>query len=181
MKKISLVSIISLIILFAGSGYLAAQSSQGQSTHDLLITVNILEWYNLSIGEAAITFDDQAPDVSETPGTVSIAANENPVSVRVFAILIPGNSLSLTVNAPNDLSKGSGTDIGIDAISWTASGDTGYVNGTMSKGVDVEAGTWTGSIVHWHVGNFIYFFARDYTTQEPGTYTATVTYTLSST
>jgi len=180
MKKVFLFSLISLIVLFVGSGYLAAQPSQGQSTHNLLIQVNIAEWYDLSIGETAITFDDQAPPVSATPGTVSIAANENSVSVRVFAILVPGNSLQLTVNAPNDLTKGTGTDIGIEAISWTATGD-GYVAGIMSKTTNVTAGSWSGAVFHWHPGTFDYLFARDYTTQEPGTYSATVTYTLSST
>jgi len=179
MKKISLFSIISLIVLFAGSGYLAAQPSQGQSTHDLLITVNILEWYDLSIGETAITFDDQAPPVSATPGTVSIAANENSVSVRVFAILVPSNSLQLTVLASGDLVDGTKT-IGIEAISWSAGGD-GYVAGIMSKTTNVTAGSWSGAVFHWHTGTFDYSFARDYTTQEPGIYTATVTYTLSST
>jgi len=176
MKKVLLFSLISLIILFIGTGNLIAQLS---NTHDLTITVNILEWYDLSIGETTINFDDRPPTTLPPP-QASILADENPVSVRVFAILIPGHSIQLTVNAPNDLTKGSGNDIGIEAISWTASG-TGFKDGAMSNGVDVLAGEWSNGWYHWHEGNFEYFFARDYTSQEPGAYEATVTYTLSST
>ncbi|MDW3227252.1 MAG: hypothetical protein PHR93_07270, partial [Acidobacteriota bacterium] len=69
--------------------------------------------------------------------------------------------------------------IGIGAISWKATG-TGYVDGAMSTSGNITAGSWSGSILHWHEGSFTYSFLRDYTTQAPGTYTASATYTLSA-
>jgi len=176
-KALSLLPIIGLLLL-AGSSNLLAQS-QNQDTQDVTFQVQLFEWYDLYIAQTTITFTDRPPTVGNPPTNVSIAANENPVDVRVFAIILPGDTLSLTVKANGDLKKGSGSDIGIDAISWTATGD-GYQAGTMSTSTDVTAGTWTSAIFHWHTGTFSYFFARDYQNQEPGTYTATATYTLSS-
>ncbi len=177
-KTLTLLSVAGLLFLVGNVNVMA--QSQNQDTEDVTFQVTLYAWFDLYIANTTITFTDQAPNVANPPQNVSIAANENPVNVRVFAIILPGDTLSLTVRANGDLTKGSGSDIGIDAISWTATGD-GYQAGTMSTSTDVTAGTWGSAIFHWHTGTFSYFFARDYQNQEPGTYTATATYTLTST
>lgn len=172
-KSISLLLTLGFVFFLCGSGKLLAQD-----TADLNISVTLLAWYDLNLGETAITFSDMEPTPGNPPDNVSIEANEGAVSVRVFAVQSPSIGLQLTVLANGDLS---GTEtIDIDAISWTTTGD-GYQDGTMSSTTAVTAGSWgSGSILHWHEGTFTYFFERDYQTQPPGTYTATVTYTLSS-
>ena len=168
MKKT--LTILSVVLLAAGGLF-------AQSTKNLTMTVNLSAWYDLSLSAASISFTDVAPDIQAVPGTKSIAANEGAVSVRAFAVTGAGKTLSLTVKANGDLVSGSDS-IGIGAISWASTG-SGYVNGAMATS-NVTAGSWSGSILHWHEGSFTYSFLRDYTAQAPGTYTASATYTLSA-
>ena len=168
MKKT--LTILSVVLLAAGGLF-------AQSTKNLTMTVNLSAWYDLSLSAASITFTDVAPDIQAVPGTKSIAANEGAVSVRAFAVTGAGKTLSLTVKANGDLDSGSDS-IGIGAISWASTG-SGYVNGEMATS-NVTAGSWSGSILHWHEGSFTYSFLRDYATQAPGAYTASATYTLSA-
>ena len=167
MKKT--LTILSVVLLAAGGLF-------AQSTKDLTMTVNLSAWYDLSLSAASISFTDVAPTAAAAPATASIAANEGAINVRAFAVTEKGKKLSLTVKANGDLVSGSDT-IGIGAISWASTG-SGYVDGAMAAS-NVTAGSWSGSILHWHEGTFTYSFLRDYTTQTPGSYTATATYTLS--
>ena len=175
MKKLLSLALALGLIAFVGTN----SSLYAQDTETITFNVTLAEWYDLFFDQTTITFTDVQPTPSPSPGTASIPADNGPVSVRVFALLLPASSLQLTVRANGDLAKGSGSDIGIDAITWTATG-SGYQAGTMSTATDVMAGSWSGSIVHWHTGTFSYLFARDYENQEPGTYAATATYTLSA-
>ena len=168
MKKT--LTILSVVLLAAGGLF-------AQSTKNLTMTVNLSAWYDLSLSAASITFTDVAPDIQAVPGTKSITANEGAINVRAFAVTGAGKTLSLTVKANGDLVSGPDS-IGIDAISWTSTG-VGYVGGAMAKS-NVTAGSWSGSILHWHEGTFTYSFLRDYATQAPGAYTAFATYTLSA-
>lgn len=169
MKK-NFIAILGLAVILTGGLF-------ADTTKDVTMTVTLNAWYDLSVGAATVTFTDVQPTVSATPGTQSISANEGPVSVRAFAVIKSSDTLKLNVAAATDLADG-GTTIGIGAISWTATG-SGYAGGTMAK-TAVEAGSWTGSILHWHEGAFTFKFLRDYTTQAPGSYSATATYTLSA-
>jgi hypothetical protein len=173
MKK-TLLAILAVLVVLAGTGLFA------QSTKNVNMTVTLSAWYDLSIGVASLTFTDVAPDFVASPTNTSIGAVQNPVSVRAFAITTAAQTLKLSVVANSDLTAGTAT-IGIGAITWTASGDAGYVAGTMVKSAGgATAGSWTGSVLHWHEGSFSYFFLRNYVNQAPGSYTATATYTLSA-
>ena len=169
MKKT--LTILSVVLLAAGGLF-------AQATKNLDMTVNLSAWYDLSLGAASISFTDVAPTAAASPAAVSIESNEGAVTVRAFAVTGIGKTLNLTVKANGDLTSGSNT-IGIGAISWKATG-TGYVDGAMSTSGNIKAGSWSGSILHWHEGSFTYSFLRDYTAQAPGTYTASATYTLSA-
>ncbi|OQB54580.1 MAG: hypothetical protein BWX98_02275 [Candidatus Aminicenantes bacterium ADurb.Bin147] len=168
MKKT--LTILSVVLLAAGGLF-------AQSTKDLTMTVNLSAWYDLSLSPTSISFTDVAPTAADSPAAVSIKSNEGAVTVRAFAVTGSGKTLSLTVKANGDLTSGSNT-IGIGAISWASTG-SGYVDGAMATS-NVTAGSWSGSILHWHEGSFTYSFLRDYTTQAPGDYTASATYTLSA-
>lgn len=145
-----------------------------QESRDVTFQVTLLEWYDIYISPTTITFTDVAPDISQTPPTRSIAANENPVDVRAFAIIVPSSSLRLTATANGDFHP----TIPASTVSWTASGD-GYQPGSLQNGTAVTVGQWSGSILHWHEGDLSFSFARDYVNQEPGTYSITATFTLS--
>jgi len=168
MKKT--LTILSVVLLAAGGLF-------AQSTKDLTMTVNLSAWYDLSLSPTSISFTDVAPTAADSPAAVSIKSNEGAVTVRAFAVTGSGKTLNLTVKANGDLTSGSDT-IGIGAISWKATG-SGYVDGAMATS-NVTAGSWSGSILHWHEGSFTYSFLRNYTTQAPGAYTASATYTLSA-
>ncbi len=175
MKKLTVIAFaVGFLFLIGTNKPLLAQSTQ-----DVTFQADLLAWYDINISQTTITFTDQVPPVQPNPGTATLTGNPNPVNVRVFAIVLPSSSLQLTVRANGDLTKGVGSDIPISAISWTVTG-SGYQAGTMSTSTDITSGQWTGSILHWHAGTFTYLFARDYANQEPGNYTATATYTLSS-
>lgn len=169
MKK-TLTLIIGLAVVLMG-----ALTAQAADTVNVNMTVNLKAWYDLSITKTTVTFADQQPDISATPGTKSLNG-DGAVAVRAFAVTGSGNTLKLNVTAADDLKDG-GKTIGIGAISWTASG-IGFAAGTMAK-TAVEAGSWGSAVLHWHEGSFTFSFLRNYATQEPGDYSATATYTLS--
>ena len=175
MKKIlSCILIIIGTVFFCGQGSLYAQLP---ITHDIDITVTLMAWYDLNIDVTTLTFTDTAPTPGPTP-TASLAPSEGQVSVSAFAIMFPAAALSLTCAAGADLTKSTGTDIGADAITWTGGGP-GFVNGTLAT-TSQSVASWASGVFHWHQGTLDFVFNRDYANQEPGVYTATITYTLSA-
>lgn len=169
---------LAALLVIGGNGLFA------QTTKDVTLTVSLSAWYNLTIGAAAVSFADESPATFDAaPANKTIAGSPANVNVAAFAVCAAGQTLKLTVKAGTDLTTGGGTPltIGIGAITWTASGDAGYVGGAMTTApAGASAGSWTGSILHYHTGTFNYSFLRNYTNQAPGTYTATATYTLSA-
>lgn len=159
---------IGLLLIAANSPLLAQQSK------DVTFQVTLAEWYDLYIGTNTVTFTDVAPTPGATPGTVQIAANENPVAVRVFAIMIPTSPLRLTVTAADDFHS----TIPASTVSWTVTG-AGYQSGSLQANNPVTVGEWSGSIFYWREGQLNFTFLRDYVNQEPGSYSITATYTLS--
>ena len=173
-KTLSCILIIVGAVFFCGKGNLYAQLP---ITHDIDITVTLAAWYDLNIDLSTLTFNDTAPTPGPTP-TATLVPVEGPVSVSAFAIMFPAAGLSLTCVAGDNLSKGSGTDIGAGAITWTGGG-AGFVNGSLATTSQAVA-SWASGVFHWHQGTMDFVFNRDYVTQEPGVYTATITYTLAA-
>ncbi|HAR36545.1 MAG TPA: hypothetical protein DCR87_06550 [Acidobacteria bacterium] len=171
MEKKGLRTLGLAIVLLVLAGFSPVMAQQ---TRDVTFQVTLAEWYDLYLGTNTVTFTDIAPTVGQTPGTVQIAANENPVAVRVFAIMVPASSLSLTVTAASDFHS----TVPASTVSWTVSG-SGYQAGSLQAGTAVTVGQWTGGVFHWHEGQLNFSFLRDYVNQEPGTYSIVATYTLS--
>ncbi len=171
MKK-TLTLTLGLLVVLAGG--LMAQTVDSKTVN---MTVNLKAWYDLNIGSATLTFEDQQPDISATPANKDLVATEGPVDVEVFAVMKKSDTLRLVVSA-TDLDSGDAT-IGIGAISWVATG-TGFSSGTMATS-NVTAGEWASgaSAIRWQTGTFSFKFSRNYETQEPGDYSTTATYTLS--
>lgn len=125
----------------------------------------------LTIDKTSINFPNA------NPGTVSlIPANEGAVSVTASAQIDTGSTATLTVTAGGDLVSGQDR-IPINNVSWKATGDDGFVSsGTMSK-ENQSAGTWTKSGTY--TGAFSFYLANSWS-YATGTYSATVTYTITA-
>lgn len=97
----------------------------------------------------------------------------NPGSTPRFAMV--------TVVSPASLVNASGDTLPISKISWTtggngdAAGSQPFGNGTFSGGTQTLSSGWERN--HWLEGCYRFRYAND-TIVPPGTYTATVTYTL---
>jgi hypothetical protein len=124
----------------------------------------------LTINTTSISFP------SANPSVVSIHANENPVTVTANVQIEDGKTATLTALAGGDLVSGSNT-IAINTVSWTADADSGLIAGTMSKTTSVPAGSWTQSGTY--TGAFSFFMANSWS-YATGTYSQTVTYTVTA-
>lgn len=150
---------------------LAYAGSVDQVTTDIIVM--IASGATLTLGTNAINFPDANPDTTSV-----IPATQNPVSVtcRITGAFL--SNVTLTVQAGGNLVSG-GNSIPINQVSWTAVG-SGFTAGTMSSTTPVQAGSWAiflGSPTY--SGTFSYFLQNSWS-YATGTYTATVTYTLTA-
>ncbi|MFZ0929254.1 MAG: hypothetical protein WAN11_11675 [Syntrophobacteraceae bacterium] len=130
----------------------------------------------LTINTASISFPNADPGV-----VPNIPANENPVSVTANVQIDDGSTATLTALAGGDLVSGS-DKIAINNVSWTVTGSAGntggLVAGTLSKDNPVLAGSWTQSGTYT-TGSFLFFLANSWS-YATGTYSQTVTYTITA-
>ena len=166
MKTLKILALVLAAVMLLG----AAEAFAASTTANLDINAAVSSRAKLTLGQATIHFVDADPD-----NTSSIAATENGVTVGVKARTASAASVTLQVSSAADLASGSDS-IAISNITWTAAG-TGFVGGTMNKSAAQSAGSWTGRVNQ--NGTFSYFLANSWN-YAPGTYTATVTYTLTA-
>jgi hypothetical protein len=142
---------------------LAAQTSTNT------LTVNVGSLARLSLSPTSLAFPDA------DPGTVpQVPALPGPITVTVKARAGRNAAVTLTVQANGDLRSGL-TTLPASLITWTATG-AGMTSGTL--GTDATTvGTWTGSGVRSGTQRFQF---ENRWTHPSGTYTVTLTYTLSS-
>ena len=124
---------------------------------------------DLTLSTTAITFASADPDT-----TPSIPAAVVTLTYRIRG----GGSISyrITVMASDDLRSGSAT-IPVSLVTWTATPAPPFQNGTMSRtaaqtlasGVSTSQGSKTGYVV---------FSLENRWTHNPGTYTASIAFTL---
>ena len=141
-----------------------------QNSRDATLTANVNAMARLSLSSLTLAFADADPDtVPQVPSTTG------PIAVEAKARAFQGEAITLTVAADDDLR--SGTDvIPASALSWTASGP-GFVSGTLAVGVAQTVGSWANSGVH--AGTLTWVLANSWT-YAPGTYSLTLTYTLTA-
>jgi hypothetical protein len=164
-KKLSVIIIMFFSLFCLVTGALAAQD-----TANLTVNAAVGARAKLTLGVNTINFPDEDPDL-----VASIPANENAVNVNVKVRTDAASTSTLTHKAGGDLVDG-GKTITIDNVTWTATG-AGYVAGTMSTSSDEAAGSWDGP--GNFSGTFSYFLANSWD-YEPGSYTASSTYTLTA-
>jgi hypothetical protein len=165
MKKLCLVMAFVVCSFWVVGGAFAATD-----TENLTINAAVSARAKLTLSDNTINFIDADPDVTDP-----IPATENAVTVEVKARTGALSDVTLTHRASGNLIDGAKT-ITIDNVTWTATG-AGYVAGTMSTGSDVAAGSWTGP--GDYDGTFSYFLDNDWA-YEPGSYSASSTYTLTA-
>ncbi len=149
---------------------LAGPAHAVTATQNLTVNATVSATASLTLGSGSINF--AAANPTTTP---SIAANENAVSVTANAQTSSSGAVTLTCLAGSDLTAGSNT-IAISNVTWTATG-SGFAAGTMDKTTAQSAGSWTGSGAH--SGTFSYSLANSWS-YASGSYTATITYTLTA-
>jgi hypothetical protein len=124
----------------------------------------------LSLSSTTLAFPDADPDT-----TPNIPAAGGPITITAKARTTIGSTVTLAVQAANDLKSGLDTILATQ-MQWTSTG-TGFVAGTMSRtaaqtvGLWTSSGSWTGSQTYTLLNSWNY---------ATGTYSTTLTYTLSA-
>ena len=154
-----------LLAVVSGPPVRAANLSR---TATATATVNAVA--KLSLSSNSLAFPDADPDT-----TPSIPASGGALVITAKARTTIGSTVSLTVRASDDLRSGLDRILATQ-LTWTATG-TGFVDGTMSKTAAQPVGSWVSSGM-W-TGSQAYALANSWT-YSTGTYTTTLTYTLSA-
>jgi hypothetical protein len=157
-------SFLVVVLIVAGSLPAAAQTSNAT----LNASFNGLA--RVSLSTATLTFPDADPDT-----VLSIAASQGPVTISAKARTSVNGAVTLTVQASDDLRSGLNT-IPASSITWTASGP-GFTSGTLSSTSAQMVASWVGSGVRSGTQSF---FFRNLWSYATGTYTLTMTFTLSA-
>lgn len=164
MKKAVWSAFVAVAVLIVA----APASAQNTDTKTVNVTVNVSARAKLTLGASAVTFADADPDT-----TPSITAAAITVDAKVRTA--PGGSSTLTVLADDDLTSGTDT-IAISNLTWTAGG-TGYAGGTMDATTAQTLGSFSGPGNHGGTQTYALVNSWSYAT---GSYTATITYTLTA-
>jgi hypothetical protein len=157
-----------IAMLAVAVALIASDASAQSRTATLNVPVNGLA--RLTLSTNGVSFPDSNPDlVPQIPGV------PGPLVITVKARATLNATIRLSVLASDDLRSGVRT-IPASNITWTATG-AGFVLGTLNRTTPQTVGSWIGSGVRTGSQNL---FFRNVWTHPTGTYTLTMTYTLSS-
>jgi hypothetical protein len=152
------------LVVLPGVAPAAAQSDTAT------LNASISSQARLSLSTLSITFPDADPDT-----VPNIPALPGPVTITAKARTSVNGAITLTIQASDHLRSGLDT-IPASQITWTATG-SGFTNGTLSAASAQVVAAWTGSGVHIGTHAFVFRNLWSYAT---GTYTLTMTFTLSA-
>ena len=133
-------------------------------------TVTVSALAKLTLSSTTLAFPDADPDT-----TPSIPASGGALTITAKARTTIGNTVTLAVQATNDLKSGLDTILATQ-LRWTATG-TGFVAGTMSRTAAQPLASWTSSGSWTGTQSYTLVNAWTYAT---GTYSTTLTYTLTA-
>ena len=142
----------------------AAQTSTATLSADLGAVAS------LTLSAVTIAFPDADPDL-----VAQIPATGGPLLITAKSRASAAAQVVLSVQAADDLRSGV-TVISASNITWTASGP-GFVAGTLTTSSAATVAAWTGSGIR---SGSQQFFFRNLWTHPTGTYTLTMTYTLTA-
>ena len=160
----------SYLLVFFILVFAACTTPAAGQTQNATLNASINGLARLSVSSAAISFPDADPDT-----VPNIQATPGPIMLTAKARTSPNGEVTLTVQASDHLRSGMNT-IPASHITWVANG-TGFSNGTLSAATAQIVAAWTGPGVH--TGTQTFFF-RNLWSYPTGTYTLTMTYTLSA-
>jgi hypothetical protein len=160
------VALFLCLVFLSGLAPATAQSLTDSAT----LNASINSQARLSLSTLSISFPDADPDT-----VPSIQASQGAVTITAKARTSLNGAVTLTVQATDHLRSGLET-IPASHITWTASGP-GFIGGTLSAASAQTVAAWTGSGVH--TGTQTFFF-RNLWTYATGTYTVTMTFTLTA-
>ena len=161
-----LLALIVSIVLVAAAPLLRAATK----TDTLTVSATVAARAKLTLSSASMAFPDSDPDT-----VPSIPASGGALTITTKARTTIGSTVTLVVRASTDLQSGLDT-IPVNLLTWTASG-SGFVAGTMNKTTAQSVGSWVSS-GQWS-GTQSYALANAWT-YSTGTYTTTLTYTLTA-
>jgi len=161
---------LTLSVLLFALVFAAGRVPAGAQTSNATLNASINGLARLSLSSAALTFPDADPDT-----VPSIQATQGPITLSAKARTSPNGAVTLTVLASDQLRSGLNT-IPASNITWVGGG-AGFVNGTLSTTAAQVVAGWNGSGVR--TGTQMFFF-RNLWSYATGTYTLTMTYTLSA-
>jgi hypothetical protein len=158
------------IPLLVVAALLALATSALAQTRTATLNVTVNGFARLTLSSSGVSFPDSNPDlVPQVPGSTG------PLTITVKARTTANASLRLSVLASDDLRSGVRT-LPASNITWTATG-AGFVAGTLNRTTAQTVGSWIGSGARSGAQSL---FFRNLWTHPTGTYTLTMTYTLSS-
>lgn len=155
-----------IAVLVAATAALHAASLSRTAT--ATATVNALA--KLTLSSTTLVFPDADPDT-----VPSIPANGAGITITAKARTTIGSTVLLQVVATDDLRSGLDV-IPASQLRWTSSG-AGFVAGTISRSAAQTVGSWVSSGMWTGTQNYTMVNAWTYAT---GTYTTTLTYTLTA-
>ena len=158
------------VVILLGWAVAALPTPAAAQTSTTTLSANIGTVASLTLSSASIAFPDADPDL-----VTQIPATGGPLLITAKSRATAGAQVVLSVQAADDLRFGVAV-IAASNITWTGSGP-GFVPGTLSKSSPVTVATWTGSGLR---SGSQQFFFRNLWTHPTGTYTLTMTYTLSA-
>ncbi len=148
----------------------AAPAAAQQDSRTATFTATIDSLARLSLSALSVSFPDSDPDT-----VPQVPASGGPITIVARARAGPGAQVTLTVTAADDLRSGTNV-IPASAVTWTATGN-GFLSGTLAAGTAQTVGAWSNS--GQHTGMQAFLFANAWT-YAAGTYSMTLTYTLSA-
>jgi hypothetical protein len=161
-----LLALIVALVLVPAAPLLRAASK----TDTLTVSATVAARAKLTLSSASMTFADADPDT-----VPSMPANIGALTITAGARTTLGSTVSLVVLASSDLQSGLDT-IAVSNMAWTATG-AGFVAGTMNKTTAQAVGSWASSGLWSGTQSYAVANSWNYST---GTYTTTLTYTLTA-
>jgi hypothetical protein len=159
-----------IVVILLGWAVIASPTRAAAQASTATLSANVGTVAGLTLSTASLAFPDADPDT-----TPQIPATSGPLLITAKSRATAGAQVVLSVQAVDDLRSGV-TVIAASNITWIGSG-AGFVGGTLTKAAPATVATWTGSGIR---SGSQQFFFRNLWTHPTGTYTLTMTYTLTS-
>lgn len=161
-------AILALTLVTLGAA--AGTPSASAQTRTATVNVSINGLARMSLSVNAVTFPDSNPSLVS-----QVAPTSGPLTITVKTRTPLNSTVRLSVLASDNLRSGLRT-IPASVITWTASG-TGFIPGTLNRTTPQSVGSWIGSGARTGTQSLLFANSWSYPV---GTFTLTMTYTLSS-